>query len=106
VSLLLKRYDRRGSDVVVRIGIIGDFNSKYDTHVAINAAVEHTATALGKALHAEWLPTPDIAKPGSEKLLSDYHALWAAPVSPYESGVGMLRGIEYARSHNVPFTGT
>ena len=38
--------------------------------------------------------------------MSDYDALWAAPASPYESGVGMLRGIEYARCHNVPFTGT
>lgn len=99
-------YDHRRSIVLVRIGIIGDFNSNYRTHVAINAAIDHTAAALGERLNAEWLPTPDLAKPGAEKLLSAYHALWAAPVSPYESGVGMLRGIEYARARNVPFTGT
>lgn len=87
---------------MVRIGIIGDFNPKYHTHVAI----EHTAAALGLPLHADWLPTPEIAKAGAESLLSGYHALWAAPASPYESGAGMLSGIEYARSHNVPFTGT
>ena len=91
---------------MVRIGIIGDFNSKYHTHTAISAAIEHTAAALGETLAAEWLPTPDIAKPGAENLLSDFHALWAAPASPYESGEGMLRGIEYARSRNIPFTGT
>ena len=91
---------------MVRIGIIGDFNSKYHTHVAINAAIEHTAAVIPEALRGEWLSTPELVKPGAEKLLSDYDALWAAPVSPYESGEGMLRAIEYARSHNVPFTGT
>jgi hypothetical protein len=35
-----KRYDRKWrSDVLVRIGIIGDFNSKYHTHAAINPAI-------------------------------------------------------------------
>jgi CTP synthase (UTP-ammonia lyase) len=79
------------SDVLVRIGIIGDFNSKYQTHVAINAAIEHTAAAIGEVLRAEWLPTPDLAGRGEETLLSEYHALWAAPVSPYKSAEGMLR---------------
>ena len=39
---MLKRYDPRGSEFVLRIGIIGDFNSKNLTHLAINAAIEHT----------------------------------------------------------------
>jgi CTP synthase (UTP-ammonia lyase) len=91
---------------VVRIGIIGDFNAKHHTHVAINAAIEHTATALREDLRAEWLPTPEIIKVGADELLPNFDALSAAPVSPYESAEGMLRGIEYARSRNVPFTGT
>ena len=91
---------------MVRIGIIGDYNSNHHTHVAIGAAIEHTAAILGEDLRAEWLPTPEIAKAGADKLLSNFDALWAAPASPYESGDGMLRGIEYARTSNVPFTGT
>ena len=57
-------------------------------------------------MRAEWLLTPEGAKQGADKFLSRYDGLWAAPVSPYESGEGILRGIEYARSRNVPFTGT
>ena len=91
---------------MVRIGIIGDYNSKYHTHVAIDAAIEHTAMFLAEDVRTEWLPTPEIVKAGADKLLSNFDALWAAPASPYESGEGMLRGIEYARSNNVPFTGT
>ena len=91
---------------MVRIGIIGDFNPKHHTHVAIDAAVEHTATALGLDVRAEWLPTPELVKSGAATLFAEFDGLWAAPASPYESAEGMLRGIEYARSRNVPFTGT
>jgi len=90
----------------VRIGIIGDFNPKYHTHVAINAALEHTAAALGVDVRAEWLHTRELVKSGAATLFAAFDGLWAAPASPYESAEGMLRGIEYARSRNVPFTGT
>ena len=86
---------------MVRIGIIGDYNSKHHTHVAINAAIEHTATALGEELRAVWLPTPEVAGAAGDRLLSSFDA-----ICPYRSGEGMLRGIEYARTHDVPFTGT
>ena len=89
-----------------RIGIIGDFNTKYQTHVAISASLDHTAAALGVTIQAQWLPTPELAKGGADKLLAEYDALWASPASPYESAEGMLRGIEFARTRNVPFTGT
>jgi hypothetical protein len=52
------------------------------------------------------LPTPELAKRGADKLLSGYDALWASSASPYASAEGMLYGIEYARTYNVPFTGT
>jgi CTP synthase (UTP-ammonia lyase) len=91
---------------MIRIGILGDFNPKHHTHVAINAAIEHTAAAMGEAVCAEWLPTPELVKPDAEKRMSSCDALWASPASPYESAEGMLRGIEYARSRNMPFTGT
>lgn len=91
---------------MIRIGIIGDFNPKHHTHVGINTAIEHASAALQVPLHPEWLPTPVLAKAGADELLAGFNALWASPASPYESSEGMLRGIEYARTHNVPFTGT
>lgn len=91
---------------MVRIGIIGDYNSQHHTHVAIDVAIEHTATALGEDLRAVWLPTPEVASAEGDRLLSGFDALWATPASPYRSAEGMLRGIEYARTHDVPFTGT
>jgi len=91
---------------MVRIGVIGDFNAKHHTHIAINTAVKHVASALGMAVSANWVPTSDLEARGADMVLSGYDALWAAPASPYRSAEGMLRGIEYARFHDVPFTGT
>ncbi len=90
----------------MRIGIIGDFHPEYHTHAGIQSALEHTAEYLGEPVRGEWLPTPEMMKPGAEKILAGFDGLWAAPASPYESGEGMLRAMEYARSRNVPFTGT
>jgi CTP synthase (UTP-ammonia lyase) len=44
--------------------------------------------------------------PGGEKALEGFDGLIAAPGSPYRSFDGMLRGIEFARTRNWPFTAT
>ena len=91
---------------MLRIGIIGDFNPQYHTHVAINAAIAHTAAALGEGWQSEWVPTPLIAAAGPDRALAGFDALWAGPASPYDSAEGMLLGIQFARTHGVPFTGS
>jgi len=37
---------------------------------------------------------------------AQWDALIASPGSPYKSSTGMLRGIEFARTQDWPFTGT
>lgn len=91
---------------MIHIGIMGDFDAKHHTHVAINAAIEHTRAAIREDVQAEWVRTRLIAEDGPDRTLSRFDALWAAQASPYESAEGMLLGIEYARSRDVPFTGT
>ena len=90
---------------MLRIGIIGDFNPQYHTHVAIDAAITHAAAVFGEPLESEWVPTPSIAA-GPDRALAGFDALWASPASPYASAEGMLLGIQFARTHGVPFTGT
>jgi CTP synthase (UTP-ammonia lyase) len=91
---------------VLRIGIIGDFNPQYHTHVAIDTALAHTAAWLGERLESQWVPTPSIAALGASRALAGFDALWASPASPYASAEGMLLGIQFARAQRVPFTGT
>ncbi len=90
----------------VRIGIIGDFNPQFITHVSMEPAAKEAAGRIGVDVDVAWIPTPVLDRDGRDALLGQFDALWAAAASPYESFDGMLYGIEFARTHQVPFTGT
>ena len=90
----------------VRIGIIGDFEPSYHSHFATNAALYDAATKLKVALMVRWIPTRALDNDDATKILSKWDGLIAGPGSPYKSFTGMLRGIEFARTQNWPFTGT
>lgn len=90
----------------LRMGVVGDFNPEYRTHPAIAKAIGHSAAKLGLPVDVEWVPTEALAQPGSETMLERFHGLIAAPGGPYRSFDGMLRAIEFARTHNWPFSAT
>jgi CTP synthase (UTP-ammonia lyase) len=90
----------------IRLGIMGDFNTKYHSHPATNAAIQHAARALGLTVESYWLPTPSLVEPGAADVLTSHDGLWAAPVSPYGSMAGMLAGIRFARERDWPLMAT
>ena len=93
-------------DNAIRIGIMGDFEPSYHSHFATNAALYDAATRLNVPLTLRWLPTPTLHDADAPKILSPWDGLIAGPGSPYKSFTGMLRGIEFARTQDWPFTGT
>jgi len=76
------------------------------SHFATNAALYDAATKLKAPLEVRWLPTPSLEGPAAEKILRRWDGLIASPGSPYKSFIGMLRGIEFARTRDWPFVGT
>lgn len=90
----------------IRIGILGDFNPEYHSHLATNASLQHAAQALGRPVESEWVPTPSLLDAGVEKTLASFDALWISPGSPYKSMAGMLAGIQRARLGNWPLIAT
>ncbi len=89
----------------LKIGIIGDFNSKKASHQLTNTALPHAADSLELPVSIEWIPTPTLEKNTAETLQS-FHALWCSPGSPYLSMDGALAAIQIARTHHIPFFGT
>jgi CTP synthase (UTP-ammonia lyase) len=83
-----------------KIGILGDFNPEYAVHKFTNAAFDHAAKTMGKAIDVHWLPTDE------EHRFEEYQGVLCAPGSPYRSFEGALEGIRYARENEVPFLGT
>lgn len=90
----------------LRIGVVGDFELAYHSHFATNAALYDAATKLKAPLEIRWIPTPSLESQDAEKILRRADGLVASPGSPYKSFIGMLRGIEFARTRNWPFVGT
>jgi CTP synthase (UTP-ammonia lyase) len=87
---------------MIRVGIIGDFRSEFESHRATNGALAMAAAAAGVESSVEWLPTAEV----TERRLARYDGFWASPGSPYASMEGMLSGIRYARERGKPFVGT
>jgi CTP synthase (UTP-ammonia lyase) len=88
----------------IKIGIIGDFNPKWDHHFNIDASLEHAAARLSASLESQWIPTESIHEDCRE--LDRFDGLWCSSGSPYRSMEGALRSIRYARENDLPFVGT
>jgi len=88
-----------------RIAIVGDFNSEYETHHAINRSLEHAAEALGIHMDSKWVAT-GCAERDAEKILRQYDGLFIASGSPYRSMEGAFAAIHFARTHRWPLIGT
>jgi len=91
---------------LIKIGIIGDFDSDSPIHEATNTAVQHGAEALRISIAPAWIPTMELEAADGAARLEQFHGLWAGPGSPYASMQGMLKGIRFARERGRPFLGT
>lgn len=88
----------------VRIGIIGDYDGR-PSHLATEAALKHCSKRLEIPIRLDWLPT-ETFEHGVGQELYDYDGLWCAPGSPYQSMLGAINAINFARENNYPFLGT
>ena len=90
---------------MIKLGIMGDFVASNATHIANNEALDHAAKQFGKLFTYEWVDTERI-EPEFDNIIQSYQGLLIAPGSPYKSMPGVLKIIEYARTHHVPTLGT
>ncbi|MDF3932359.1 CTP synthase C-terminal region-related (seleno)protein [Pseudomonas citronellolis] len=88
---------------VLRIGLIGDRDSRVTAHWAIPLALQQSLLAHAGTLRLEWLDTQRLA---NGLPLDGYSGFWCTPGSPYRSTEGALRAIAHARSRQVPYLGT
>ena len=84
---------------------MGDFDASNGTHIANNEAFDHAAKQFGKFFSYEWVGTERI-EPEFDNIIQSYQGFLIAPGSPYKSMSGVLKIIEYARTHNIPTLGT
>jgi CTP synthase (UTP-ammonia lyase) len=88
----------------LNVAVIGDFDDSYAPHVATNAAISHSAGALGLEVSVAWLATEPLEVDLGPVATAD--ALWCAPGSPYRSLAGALAALRFGRENSVPTLGT
>jgi CTP synthase (UTP-ammonia lyase) len=86
----------------MKLAIIAEYDANFEPHVQTDAAIAHSAFALGMDVQHEWLSTSDDRMTN----LTEYNALWFAPGSPYKDLNRTLNAIRFARENNVPTLGT
>jgi len=89
----------------VRVAVVGDRLSRFTPQDSIEAALQHSAAALGATVEVEWFATPQLVT-GAAQQLHHADAVWCAPGSPFLSMEGALEGIRFARESARPFLGT
>jgi CTP synthase (UTP-ammonia lyase) len=80
------------------IAIVGERLADFPPHVATDAAIAHSAAALGVQVDARWIAT--------DEELPAVDAIWCAPGSPYRSLDGALAALRRGREEGVPTLGT
>jgi CTP synthase (UTP-ammonia lyase) len=80
------------------IFVLGDRNTSFMTHRALDAAIE----LLPSGVRAHWVgtDTPDAMR------TAQADAVWAVPGSPYRNDAAVYAAIETARTSGQPFLGT
>jgi CTP synthase (UTP-ammonia lyase) len=91
--------------VLVKIGIIGEFNPSFIPHTATNHAIIHSSKQLDVSIETEWISTEDV-NTDFDRIVARCSGFWIAPGSPYRSMRGALNVIEYARKYGRPLLGT
>lgn len=89
-------------DPLIRIALIGNYNTTSLAHQAIERSLELIAKDLNIPVSFFWIPTESI----NFSSLLEYHAIWCVPGSPYKSMEGALEAIKIARENKIPFLGT
>ncbi|MBA3277640.1 MAG: CTP synthase [Geodermatophilaceae bacterium] len=84
--------------------VIGDFDRGFAPHVATNAAIEHSAAALGLDVEVGWRATEPLDKDLGDVTEAD--ALWCAPGSACRSLTGAVAALRFGRENGVPTLGT
>jgi CTP synthase (UTP-ammonia lyase) len=80
------------------VAIVGERTPDFPPHAATDAALAHSAEALGLEVRARWVAT--------DAPLPDVDAIWCAPGSPYRSLDGALAALRHGREAGIPTLGT
>jgi CTP synthase (UTP-ammonia lyase) len=91
--------------ILLKIGIIGDFDVSRPSQVKTGESLDHVSRDLSVDIDTVWLPTAVKGKRTITEKLSDMDAVWAGP-GDYENSEAAILAIKYCREGHKPFFAT
>ncbi len=89
----------------VRIAVVGKYTALVDAYKSVQEGLVHGGIAHDVGVDIDWLSSEDFENGESLEWMADYHGL-LIPGGFGERGIeGMLRVIQWARTHDLPFFG-
>ena len=96
---------REPGDGRVRIAVVGKYTALVDAYKSVHEALIHGGIAHDVGVDIDWISSEEFENGESLEWMRDYHGL-LIPGGFGERGIeGMLRVIEWARIHGLPFFG-
>ncbi len=96
---------RNPGDGRVRIAVVGKYTSLVDAYKSVQEALIHGGIAHDVGVDIDWISSEEFENGESLERMEEYHGL-LIPGGFGERGInGMLRVIQWARTHDLPFFG-
>jgi CTP synthase len=89
----------------VTIGIVGKYVGYQDSYKSLNEALVHGSIAHDLKLHKVWVEAEDLEGENWEDQVQDLDGILVPGGFGKRGILGMLRGIQFARQHKVPYFG-
>lgn len=88
----------------ISIGLVGDFDEKMHTHVALKNAIDHCRSRLDFQVDVSWIGTQTIDQTFFDQ--NKFHGFWIVPGSPYVNDNAVYNLIRWSREHDFPVLGS
>jgi CTP synthase len=89
----------------VRIAVVGKYTDLVDSYKSINEALVHGGIANDVRVDINWISSEEINGPEDATRLADHDGLLVPGGFGVRGVEGMVRAVQYARVHELPFFG-
>ncbi len=89
----------------VRIGIVGKYVEFKESYKSLIEALHHAGYGLDSQVDLKWIEAEELENQDPAPFLQDCHGLLVPGGFGVRGTSGMIRSIQYAREHKIPFFG-
>ena len=87
------------------IAIVGKYVELRDSYISVKEALQHAGLHFDRDVEVQWINSEQIEEEGPDALLSSAVGIVVPGGFGHRGVEGMIRAVQYARDHDVPYLG-